>query len=82
MTTDEFLHTARAATLIPFLQALHEAERQLTRQPDEMTELFSKQLEQPKENINYQLSEAQLRLSMDSQLPFDLETIALWLQIM
>ncbi len=68
VTTDEFLQTTGAKTLIPFLQALKEAERRMPHQPDEMTELLSKQLEQPTESVRIKLSDVQLKLSMDNQL--------------
>ncbi|MEN8180609.1 MAG: ABC transporter substrate-binding protein [Pseudomonadota bacterium] len=80
VTTDEFLQTDRAKSLIPLLQALNEAERRLTHQPDEMTALLSKQLEQTPDEVKHQLHESRLRLSMDSHLLSSLETIARWLQ--
>ena len=80
VTTAEFLQTPRAKALIPLLQALNEAERRLTSQPDEMTALLSKQLEQTPEEVKHQLHEARLRLSMDSHLLTSLEAIAEWLQ--
>ncbi len=80
VTTDEFLQTQRAESLIPLLQALHEAERRLAHQPDEMTALLSKQLEQSPEAVKLRLHEARLHLSMDSHLLSSLESIAQWLR--
>jgi NitT/TauT family transport system substrate-binding protein len=80
VTTDEFLQTDRSKGLIPLLQALHAAEQRLAEEPEEMTALLSKQLEQSPDRVKDQLHEARLRLNMDSELLASLEAIARWLQ--
>jgi len=77
VTTAEFLDSAQAESLIPLLQALHEAERRLSSQPTEMTALLSKQLAQNPDRVEHRPNEA--RLSMDGRLLTSLQTIAQWL---
>lgn len=79
VTTNEFLQSDRANSLIPVLQALYEAERRLTSQPDKMTELLSKQFETTPEAVRRQLHEARLTLSLDSHLLASLDNVSRWL---